>query len=61
MKYLPANSVFPTVTQIALSSLSNTNDDVLTNSKYPGTTIDLIKIPLDNDDYLNVELMNKLK
>ncbi len=35
-----------------LKSVANKKNDILVNSKYPGTTIDLIKIPLTDDFYL---------
>mgnify|MGYP004495962767 FL=1 len=35
-----------------LKEVANEKDNVLVNSKYPGTTIDLIKIPLTDNYYL---------
>ena len=35
-----------------LKVVANEDKNFLTNSKYPGTTVDLIKIPLDDNHYL---------
>ena len=35
-----------------LKTVANETSNFLINSKYPGTTIDLIKIPLDDNNYL---------
>ena len=35
-----------------LKNIANENKQLLTNSKYPGTTIDLVKINLDDNHYL---------
>lgn len=34
-----------------LKRIANERDNFLTDSKYPGTTVDLIKIPLDEDSF----------